>query len=374
MTQQTQAQPLAQTLTTGFIGIALVLAIAALCVFPFQPDVFTAWVATAFMAATPAQIILGLLWQNAKPDFVAPLAQPLKGLALTAIAIATGAVVLGAILLLVGGGHGPTPMLVQFTIMSVVAILWMVPIWQCWPLTKVNGDPLVFGILTLLASYLLAYLLWMTFFNYGVLGQLGHPAYHEDIDPGGLFDMWVALSFFVTTGGVIVVHVLFDFWPIEKLSPSASQPVRGLVGSLYVLALAWAIRAAFVDGLGMEQVEYMVRVPVCMIFGTFLVHSMMQASLFTNLAQPVRGLALTGCALVAAVVMYELYAAASTWHAGQVLGMGPQGGFAKEIWIASAMLGVTFPVIFVVSGFFDFWPIRRITEKADKAAIEQSSD
>ena len=50
--------------------------------------------------------------------------------------------------------------------------------------------------------------------------------------------------------------------------------------------------------------------------------------------------------------MRELYAFSSTLHAGYELGTGPKNGFAQEIWIASAMLGVTFPIIFVISVFF----------------------
>ena len=96
-----------------------------------------------------------------------------------------------------------------------------------------------------------------------------------------------------------------------------------------------------------------------MIFGTFIVNNMMQSSLLANLAQPRRGLALTALAIVVAIAIHELYALASTWHAGTELTVGPQGGFQREFWIASAMLGVTFPVVFVVSGFFAFWPVKR---------------
>ena len=250
-------------------------------------------------------------------------------------------------------------MLVQYTILTVAATLWLVPVWQCWPLSVFSNDPFKFGILTLFAAYGLAYLVWIMFFDYSALAQIQHPQYHEAVDPGGLFDMWVALTFAVTTVAVIVVHTMFDFWPLNKLAGNASQPLRGLIGTVYVLVLSWLIWAGFVRGLGMEQVDYMVRVPVCMIFGTFLVNNMMQFSLFPKTVQPLRGLALLACAIVAAMLMYELYASASTLHAGLALASGPQGGFAKEIWIASAMLGVTFPIIFVVSGFFGFWPIRR---------------
>jgi len=352
-------QPLQQVLSTGTLAILLVLAIATLCIAPFEHRFFVDWVATAFIAATPAQVVLGLLWNNNKPDCISGLSQPAKGLSLLAITLAVGALVFTLLILLMSGGYGMTPMFVQFTIMTVVAILWVLLIWQCWPLTKLSEDPFKFGSLAFLFSYVLAYLLWTIFFDYSLLGTVGHPLYHSDIDPQGLFNMWSAMTFCITTVGVIVVHTLFDFWPVDKLAGQATQPLRGFIATGYILVLSWLIRAIFVDGLGMAPVEYLVRVPVCLIFGSFIVSNMMQFSLFPKFAQPIRGLVLLVCAALTAVVMYELYSHASTLHAGTVLGMGPDNDFAKELWIASAMLGVTFPIIFVVSGFFAFWPLKR---------------
>ncbi len=351
--------PLARTLGTGILSIILVLAIAAACIAPFDHHFFLDWIGTAFMAATPVQIVLGLLWHNNKPDSVARLAQPLKGLALTGITILIALLVMGLVMVTVGKGHGPTPMVAHYFIMSIVVTMWMIPIWQCWPASLMSKNPVAIGIFSLVLAYVFAYVLWLIFFDYSMLGEIGHPHYHEDLDPKGLFDMWTAVIFFTTTAGLIVVHFLFDLWPIEKLSMGRPQPVRGLIATAYLLALAWGMMALFIDVLGMPPVEYMVRVPVCMIFGTFLVNNMMQFSLFKHRDQPVRGLLLTACAVVVAMVMYELYRWASGLHAGQALGVGPQGGFAQEIWIASAMLGVTFPVVFVVTGFFGFWPIQR---------------
>lgn len=356
---QTQTPALGSVLFTGVLSIALVLAIAALCIAPFEHHFFTDWVGVAFMAATPTQIVIGLLWHNQKPDFVMGFGQPIRGLILLAITVLAGAIVMFLILTVVGQSTGITPMLVQYTIMTVVVTLWVMPILQCWPFTMISKDPFVFGILGLIGSYFIAYALWSVFFNYEILGAMGHPHYVEALDPKGMFDAWVALTFFVTAVGLIVVHTLFDFWPIDKLSMGMPQPVRGLVGTLYILGLSWVVRTAFVNGMEMPQVEYMIRVPVCMVFGSFLVNNMMQFSLFPRLAQPIRGLVLTLCAAAVAIVMYELYSLASALHVGHELGMGPAGGFEREIWIASAMLGVTFPIVFLVSGYFGFWPLKR---------------
>ena len=360
MSNSDNASPqLGSVLLTGFSSIALVLAIATACIAPFSLDFFTGWVATAFMAATPTQVILGLLWQNNKPTFITNLSQPMKGLALTAISIAASGLVLVLTLLLVSGGHGLSPMFVQYIIMTIIVVLWLVVVWQCWPFNLITNDPFKFGLITLLAAYFIAYAIWQVFFEYSILGKIGHPHYYADVDPGGMFDAWLAMTFAVTTVAVVLVQALFDFSLINKLTAGAPQPLRGIIHTVVILALSWIIRTGFVDGLGMDQVEYMIRVPVCMLFGVFLVTNMMQFSLFPKMVQPLRGGMLLLCAIAFALFMYELYSFASSWYTGEMLAMGPQNGFARELWVASAMLGVTFPLIFVVSGFFGFWPIKR---------------
>ena len=348
---------------TGILATLLVLALAALCTFFFEVQFYVDWVATVFMAATPAQVIIGLLWHNEHPAGIAKLSQPAKGIALTGLSVACAVFVMALVILLVSGGHGITPMLVQFMIVSVITVLWIVPIWQCWPISIFVKNPVILGIITLLFSYTLAYTIWQVLFDYELLATIGHPLYFADIAPTGLFDMWIVTSFLVTTVSLIVVHMLFEFWPINKLSLGMPQPIRGMVATAYLLSLAWFIRYLFVDVLEIEQVDYMVRGPVSLIFGVFLVNNMMQFSLFPKLIQPIRGVTLTICALMMAFAMYELYESASMLHAGSILASGPQGGYSRELWIASAMLGVTFPIIFIVSGFFAFWPLQGLVKK-----------
>ena len=45
----------------------------------------------------------------------------------------------------------------------------------------------------------------------------------------------------------------------------------------------------------------------------------------------------------------------------------PPGGprYELELWVATALLAVTFPLIVVVTGYFDFWPLKRARTEAD---------
>ena len=366
MTTQTPNQPLASVLLTGSLGIIVVLTLAALCILPFEQHFFTGWVGIAFMCATPTQVILNLFWHNNLPKRIGDMPQPLKGISLTLITVVAGAFFTLLLSTLVGQNYGDTPMFIQYTILTVVTVLWLIPIWHAWPFSLVSKNPIIIGLVTLFATYVLAYIVWFIFFDYTALahiptpnGEIVHPLYHAEIDPKGLFDSWVAMTFAVTTAGVIVIHSLFDFWPINKLSMGRPQPVRGLIGTVYVLLFALIVRWFFTDFMGMEQVSYMIQVPVCMLFGAFLVNNMMQFSLFPNLKQPYRGFALLACSIIAGLIMYRLYSYAAYLFVGHELISGPAGGWELELWIATAMLGVTFPMVFLVSGFFDFWLLKK---------------
>ena len=344
-------------LINGLIGILFTLALAALIISRFDVPVFMGWVGLFFLAATPTQIVFGLLWNNELPASVGKLSQPFKGLALTAITICAGALIGFIANYTVGGGMGPTPMLTQYMILSVVVALWVIPIWQAWPFSTLSKNPVIVGVAALAGFYLIAFVLWRVFFNYDAL--IGAPFYSEDHAPSGLFDMWTAMVFAVTTGAVVVMHVLFDFWPIDKISFGKAQPVRGLVSTIYIIALSFIVHWVFLGLLNMEPVDYMVRVPVSLIFGVFLSTNMMQNKLFASLKQPVRGLVLCVPVIISAIAMHCLYDYASALHAGAVLPTGPENLWQRELWIATAMLSITFPLIIIVSGFFALWPLSR---------------
>lgn len=357
--QETHKPALLPVINTGIAGTLLILTITTLIIVPFETTAFTTWVSLAFVAATPAQMILGLFWGSSKPEWINSLPIALKGLVLTTATIIAGAIATSGILAIVGGGHGMSPMVIQYGIIAIVTMVWILLIWECWPISLITESPITVGILAFFANYLVAFAMWSVFFDYGALAEIQSSLYFADIDPQGLFPMWDATTFFVTVAGVIIVNLLFDFWPLEKLCWGKGQPIRGLVGSVYILLVSYALRWFFVDIIGMEQVDYMIRVPVCMIFGTFLVSNMMQNALFPSLVQPLKGLALLLLAIIAALIVYQLYAFASSIHAGHPLPNGPAGGYQSELWIASAMLSITFPVLFIVSGFFDLWPFKR---------------
>ena len=77
-------------LRNSIAATAVVLAVAAAVCAAFEQQTLTTWVGFYFIAATPAQMILALLWESRHPPWIGRLAQPYKGLVLTCIVAAAG--------------------------------------------------------------------------------------------------------------------------------------------------------------------------------------------------------------------------------------------------------------------------------------------
>jgi hypothetical protein len=110
--------------------------------------------------------------------------------------------------------------------------------------------------------------------------------------------------------------------------------------------------------LGMDPVVFMVRFPVSFIFGFFVITAMTENRLFAGMAQPLKGVALIASAAVVMLALYALYAAAAPMLARAPLASGAPT-YDLELWVATAMLGITFPLIIAFTAYFNFWPLKR---------------
>ena len=357
---------------TGVLGILLVLALSAALIAGFtsavDTDFFLNWVGTFFLCGTPFQIMLAVVWGHQVPASVGNMAQPLKGFVLTGMFVLAGAVVMAILLFTVGQGQ-MTPILIHYAIQSVGVSLLVIIVFGCWPVNKLTDNRVLLGLGTLVYCYILNFILFKLFYDYSFFA--GAPFYTEALNPGGIFNGITALTFAVTAVALVMVLIMFEMWPVPKIVKGGGQPQFGLVGTAWVLMFSVVVYYTFVDVIGMEPMDFMVQGPVCIIFGAFLVDNMMQFQLFANLQQPLRGVAKSVVCLIGALVMYRLYEWALPLFVGSTLPAGPATGYAKEAWIGTAMLGITFPVINIVSGAFEFWPIQRVTkEEPTVASVE----
>jgi hypothetical protein len=111
-----------------------------------------------------------------------------------------------------------------------------------------------------------------------------------------------------------------------------------------------------VVAMGMDVVAFMVSVPVPFIFGTIVALNMLQNSLFAKFPQPAKGLLNVIAVVVIGQVLSRLYGALAPTVTGPVRPGPPTYDF--EIWLASALLSVTFPCLIFYAEFFKFWPLQ----------------
>ena len=350
----------------GIAAAALVMAIALGFISRFSFPMFAGWVSYFLICCIPMQIVIAVTWGCNQPRFAAAQRQPLKGILLLIVALIVGAIVAAVHHTLVGGRlDPPPPMAAMCIIVSVIVTFWGAIMWGGWPFTALIKNPVGAGLALLVACYVVNYALFRLLFDYSFMQ--GAPVYVPALDPHGLFNAWNALVFYVNAIGIMFLMLNFDLWPLTKFPSLMKQPALGLVWTAVMLVLGGLIFYLGVVVIGMDVVVFMVRVPIPFIFGTIIVLNMMQASLFGGLAQPLKGLLNTVASAVIGTALALFYSALAPTITGPVKSGPP--GYDFEIWLASALLGVTFPFLIYYAEFFQMWPLRR-TGQAQSAAAD----
>jgi hypothetical protein len=336
------------------ITVGLSLAFCAL----FAPATLSTWIALLFTNAVPAMVVLDLGLHLEFPAALTRVSRPVRGLLFVGMAALASAVVSPLMIVLVGGGvTPPDPFAVLFAVQTVPVALVLVILFRCWPFTALTKHKGAIALGTFGLTYLVTWVVFRVFFDFGFLK--GAPVYLERLDPKGLFSAWPSAAFVITIAALLLCFVLFDFWPLSVLAarrPSVGkEPVFGLLGLAVVLLVTLVVWGIPVGLAGVDPVVYLVRVPVSLIFGVFIVLALFQGFGFRRLKQPVKGLAMTAAVIVAAAAVQVLYQAVAHLIAPAMHAGAPS--YERELWIATAMLGVTFPVIVVFCGALGFWPL-----------------
>jgi len=339
---------------TGIVATAMIITFSLGFISLFTFEVFSGWVAFGLMCTIPMQIAVAVLWKGNHPSYVVKHRQPTRGLHLILITVLVGTIAGFVYRSTVGGGLGPTPMLVHCTIVSVVVMFWFAIIWGGWPFNAIIRNPISAVLVTVAESYAVNVFLFRIFFNYEFLS--GAPVYVPALDPHGLFNAWSVLVFYVTSLSMMFLMLHFDLWPLTKFPKLMRQPVLGLVWTILVLALGASLFAVGTRVFEMDVVAFLVRVPIPFIFGTIVVLNMLQNSLFGSLSQPLKGVANTAAAAIVGGALAVVYSKLADVVTGP-LGSGPPA-YQSEIWLASALLSVTFPFLIFYAEFLGFWPLK----------------
>jgi hypothetical protein len=338
----------------GILATAIVIAISLGLISLFSFEVFSGWLSIGLMCLIPAQICVAVLWQTKHPGWAANHRQPVKGILLILVTLMVGAIVVPVYHRAAGGGLGPSPMLVQCVIVSVVVMFWLAIMWGGWPFNAIMKSPVAAGLATIAISYGINLLLFRFLFNYEFMKDA--PVYVASLDPHGLFNAWNVLVFYVTSLSMMFLTLHFDLWPLTKWPAVMKQPVLGFLWTSIVLALGATTYLIGTRSLKMDVVIFLVRIPIPFIFGTIVVLNMLQNSLFAKLSQPAKGFANALSAMLIGTVLALLYSRLT----GPVTGALSSGApaYQSEIWLASALLSVTFPFLIFHAEFLGFWPLK----------------
>jgi len=342
--------------TAGIVATIIVIAVALGFISLFDFPTFAGWIAYVLLCLIPIQIVIAVTW-GANPRFAAQHAQPLKGIVLIAVTLLIGAIVAVVYYISVGQGISPpTPMLAMCTIVSVIITFWAAIMWGGWPFTAwIKDSPEAAGLVMLFVCYALNYVLFRVFFNYSFMQ--GAPVYVPAQDPHGMFSAWYALSFYLTLLSAMFLIVNFDLWPLTNFPSVMKQPMLGLVWTVAVFVLATIAYYIGVIAIGTDPVSFMVHVPVPFVFGTIVVQNMLQGSLFANWKQPTKGVLNAITVAVVGSVLAALYRALAAIVTGTLKSGAP--GYDQEVWLASALLSVTFPFLIFHAEYFKLWPLKR---------------
>jgi hypothetical protein len=337
----------------GVVATAIVIVGSLVFVSLFDWPTFSGWVSFVLMSAIPVSIVAGAFWRGEVPARVARRPQPVRGLLLLALAAAVAALVAALHLATIGGGVSPpVPMVIQAIITSVVAAFFLTIVWGGWPWSLVRNR-LVAGLGLLVTAYGINAVLFSLLFDYGFAREA--PFYRPSLDPGGLFNAWDVTVFAVTALAVMFLFLHLDLWPFPRFARLMRQPLLGFVWTVACLVIGGALFWVGTRWLGMAAPTFMVRVPIPFIFGSVVLLNMLQGSLLRQLRQPVKGLVTAVLAVVAGSLLGLGYSAVMPLVTGRLAWGGP--GFDGELWLANALLAVTFPVMAWATDFFGLWPL-----------------
>lgn len=345
----------------GLVASALVIAISLGFVALFPAAKFLGSVTYCLICIIPMSIVIGVTWGCKQPRFACAQSQPLKGTLLAMLTVLVGLVVVGASFYMVGGGIRPIrPMPMIFIIVSVIVTFWAAIIFGGWPFTAWIRNPIAAGLTMLAACYFVNYLLFRLLFDFSFMRGAGE--YAEPLDPHGMFNANLVLVFELCALSIMFLLLHFDLWPLTLSPALMKQPLLGLVWTAICLAAGAVGFYVGVYVLKDDPLQFMVAGPIALIFGTIIVLNMLQGSLFAKFRQPLKG-ALSAVAAVVIGFALELFYGAIEPSLSGTLAPGPPGN-DFERWMASALLGVTFPFLIFYADFFEFWPLKKAAATA----------
>ena len=345
----------------GMVASALVIAISLFFVSLFDFGTFIGGVSFLMLCMIPFQVMAVVLWAGANPPFVAKMSQPVKGIVMLLLTVVVAFVIDRLLLPVVGEGvRPPGPIPSHFVILAVPTTFYLAIMWGGWPFTSFMKNPIAAGLSVLVAAYAITFAVFRIFLNYDFMQ--GAPVYLASA-PSGAFNAELALIFYVTALAVMFMILCFDLWPLTTMPAIMKQPTLGIVWTIVIMVGAWIVTSVGIPQFA-TPMAFFTRVTVPFIFGVIIVLNMMQGALFAKMTQPLKGVANTVTAMVIGGVLAQMYRALEPAISGPMVPIPD----ALEVWLANALLSVTFPFLIFYAVYLNYWPLVKQSPAAPAAS------
>lgn len=348
----------------GITATVVALGLGLLAIAPWSFGVLTGDFGNVAMCTIPFTVVVASFWHGLEPKSVAALPQPLRGTVLLAIAAAVAVVIYTILAVAIGGGKGATPFLAFGIIWSVVVTFWLVVVLGGWPFTLIV-DRLVAGGAILAAVYVLTTLA-TRLLNFSAFSD---QPFYPGMDPAGPIPAWDGLVGGVTCLATLFLFLHFDLWPLSRRPAILRQPVLGLVWTPLIVVVGLSAYLLGTRVFGLTPDGFLVAVPVPFMFGTVVLLTMLNGSVTAQLVQPLRGAVSAVAAFIVGTALAGLFMLLMPVLTADV----PAAPVPTHLWLASALLGVTFPLMAMYHDFFDLWPLVR-SRRAEQAPAAVGGD
>lgn len=351
----------------GIAATALIIVISFATIAVLGPSLFMGWASYALMGAIPFAIVVGAFWQGKEPAAIAGLGQPVRGLAYLVLAAIVAAIVSVIHWATRGGALAgdPIPMAVMSIITSVVTTFFLVIVWGGWPFSLIRNK-LVAGIALLIGAYVINALIFQLM-NFAF--AQGAPFYSDTLDPGGPINAWDVVVVMVTALSVMFLTLHFGGKPFTNIK---SDPVRGIVWTLVCFVVGYLVFLLGTAAVGLPGPTFMVQASIPFLFGSIVMLNMLGGSVTAKMSPVAGGIVSVILAVIVGTLLAIGYAALMPLVSG-AMGAGPDNNFMAELWLANALLAVTFPFLAFYGDFFQLWPLAGKPQAEPQAESAESA-
>ncbi|NOZ42736.1 MAG: hypothetical protein GXP02_06185, partial [Alphaproteobacteria bacterium] len=185
------------------VSLALyIIVLSLLVIVSISHNFFNNWAGFLSISGIPVLIIMSDLWKGEVPLVSGQKSRAWHISILALILFSVGYLVYKYAIFMFGNNvTPPTVVAMMFVIFTVVVAIWVLLVFQGWPLTRHISHPVILAVSLLLLIYLVSTALYPLLFDFTGFGGLSAKTYNRL--PSGIFEPWYIIVTMITTLAVI---------------------------------------------------------------------------------------------------------------------------------------------------------------------------